>query len=90
MEYQTGVAIIGVMCVVVLIIGILKKRAELLLNFLVRMVLGLVCAYFFNNFLELQGIPVKVGINPLSALTFGTLGSGGFGLLYGISFYHFL
>lgn len=90
MEEKYGIYIIIGMCLLILLIGLMKKKAELVLNFFVRMVIGLVCVYFFNNFLELQGIPVRAGINPVNALVLGTLGTGGLALLYGISFYCYL
>lgn len=71
-------------CVLVLMIAMLKRRAQLLLNFLVRMVLGAVCITFMNELFASQGITLAVGINPLSLLTSGTLGFGGVALLYGI------
>lgn len=90
MEQKYGIVIIFGMCLLILVIGLIKKKAELLLNFMVRMVIGLVCVYFLNNFLELQGIPVRAGINPINALVLGTLGGGGFALLYGIALFQYL
>lgn len=90
MEQKYGVIIILSMCVLILLIGMMKKKAELILNFFVRMVIGLVCVYFLNDFLQANGIPVTVGINPLCAVTLGSLGIGGFALLYGIALCQFL
>ena len=90
MEQKYGAVIILSMCVVVLLIGMMKKKAERILNFFVRMVVGLVCVYFLNSFLQANGVAVAVGINPLSAITLGSLGTGGFALLYGIAFCQFL
>ena len=42
-------------CGLVLMIGVLKSRAEFVLNFLVRMILGAICIVFLNNFFETQG-----------------------------------
>ncbi|MEG1803073.1 MAG: pro-sigmaK processing inhibitor BofA family protein [Lachnospiraceae bacterium] len=74
-------------CVLVLVIGVLKQRAEFLLNFGVRGIVGLIAVYFLNHFLENQRILIAVGINPITALTIGTLGIGGVALLYGIMAY---
>lgn len=74
------------MCVVVLLIGMMKKKAEMILNFFVRMVVGLVCVYFLNSFLQANGVAVAVGINPLSAITLGSLGTGGFACFMGSRF----
>lgn len=68
----------------VLLITLLKRRAQILLGFLVRMVLGTTCIAFLNDMLAAQGIALCVGINPISLLTTGTLGFSGVALLYGI------
>lgn len=74
----------------VLMIALLKRRARLLLNFMVRMVLGTLCIVFVNDLLAAQGIALAVGINPVSLLTSGTLGFGGVALMYGIVACQFL
>ena len=84
MDMKTGVLCIVSICIVVLAIGILKKRARFLLNFVARAILGAVAIYYINIFFAGRGMDVFVGINPLSIITVGTLGTGGLGLLYGI------
>ena len=74
----------------VLSILLLKSRARLLLNFVVRMALGSFCIVFVNRPLEAQGIALAVGINPVSLLTSGTLGFSGIALMYGIVACQFL
>lgn len=71
-------------CALVLLIILLKRRAQIVLGFLVRMVLGMICIAFTNDLLAAQGIALSVGMNPISLLTTGTLGFGGVALLYGI------
>ena len=44
-------------------------------------VIGIIYA---NDFFTSQGIAISVGLNPVSLLTIGILGIGGFALLYGI------
>ena len=68
-----AMAVAGI-CILVLLIGILKQKSEFILNFLVRMSVGLICVYFVNTFLATRGIGVAVGVNLLSALTLGSLG----------------
>lgn len=68
----------------VLLIAAVKRKSQVLLNFLVRTVLGAICVIFTNDYLAAQGIALAVGLNPVSLLTLGTLGVGGFALLYGI------
>ena len=68
----------------------MKNRAELLLNFLLRAVFGMIAIYLVNSFLQGRGLEGSVGINPLSFLTSGILGFPGVALLYGINFYFIL
>ncbi len=77
-------------CALVLLIGLLKRKAAIVLNFLVRTVVGCAAITIFNGFLQKQGIPVAAGVNALNLLTVGSLGTGGFALIYGILFYHLL
>lgn len=90
MDKQYGIyAVVGI-CILVLGIGVLRRKAELLLNFLVRTVIGVLSIYCINEMLLQVGIMTSVGINPISVLTVGGLGAGGVGLLYGIVFYKML
>ena len=82
--------VVGGACGVVLLIAVLKQRAQILLNFLVRLVLGVICIFFVNDFLAGQGINLAVGLNPISLLTSGILGFSGVALLYAISACKFL
>ena len=61
-----------------------EKGTEIIVNFIVRAVLGAAVIFFVNQFLESQKIPVAVGLNPLTLLTGGILGIPGVALLYGI------
>lgn len=88
MEY--GIIAIIVICALVLLIGALKQKSKIVFQFLTRAVVGLVCIYFCNEFLKMQEISVSVGLNPISFFTVGSLGIGGFILLYGIMFYQIL
>ncbi len=90
MDEKTVFFIMTGICALVLIIGMLKRRAAILLNILVRTIVGCVAIIFLNDFLQKQGIPVSAGLNPLNLLTIGSLGTGGFALIYGILFYSLL
>lgn len=90
MDRETGMLVMVGICALVLGIGFLRRKAEILLNFLVRSMLGAMGIYAMNMILTELGIPGAVGLNPLSILTVGSLGTGGFGLLYGILFYNML
>ena len=61
---EIGILVIAGVCTLVLVIGILKKRAQILLNFAVRAAVCLILSYFLDTFLASRGIPVSVGLNP--------------------------
>ena len=65
----------------------MKTFSNLFVNFLVRMVIGLSLIFFVNQFLETKNIEESVGINPVTAITAGSLGVPGVCMLYGIVFY---
>lgn len=64
-----------------------QKRSNFVINCLIRMLAGLVLIFVINEFLVSREIPVRVGINPVTMATTGTLGVPGVALLYGIAFY---
>ena len=80
MSKETGIMVIIGICLLVLFIGILKQRADLVLNFAVRMAAGAVAIVFCNQLLSKNGIDITVGL----------LGAGGFTLLYGIMAYRLM
>lgn len=90
MDLKTGALALGGICVLALMIGTLRRRAEIILNFCVRAILGIVAIYTVNIVLNGLGIEKTVGLNPISVLTVGSLGTGGFALLYGILIYNML
>lgn len=90
MDRAVWFAVIAGSCALVLGIALLKRRSQLVLNFLVRVALGAVGIIFTNDFLVQQGIAIAVGLNPVSLLTVGILGFGGFALLYAIVASNFL
>lgn len=64
-----------------------EQRTHLVVNFIVRAILGMGIIYFVNEFLAYRDITVAVGMNGVSFLTSGVLGLPGVALLYGILFY---
>ena len=82
-QIQGEWAIIGVLGVVLFII-VIGKKMQVLLNFMIRVVLGVIGIIYVNDFFASQEIAISVGLNPVSLLTVGILGIGGFALLYGI------
>ena len=86
MSKETGIMVIIGICLLVLFIGILKQRADLVLNFVVRMAAGAVAIVFCNQLLSKNGIDIMVGLNPWSLTTVGLLGAGGYdGFQYGVA-----
>ena len=59
-----------------------EKGIEIIINFIVRAVLGAAVIFFVNQFLDSQKIPIAVGLNPFTVLTGGILGLPGVALLY--------
>lgn len=90
MSKETGIAVIVGICLLVLLIGIIKQKAEHVVNFVVRMAVGAAAIVFCNQLLSKNGIDVMVGLNPWSLTTVGLLGAGGFTLLYGIMAYRLM
>lgn len=90
MEQTAAFGLIAGTLILVLLIGALKRRAQLVLWFFVRMVLGNISILYVNEILAAQGIPLAVGVNYISLLTSGVLGFSGVALLYGILAIQFL
>ena len=90
MERSEAVASIIFLCFLVLLIGAFGRKAEWIINFVFRAILGTIGIYFMNNFLIARDISVSVGINPMTVLTSGILGFPGLVVLYGINFFKVL
>ena len=87
MDTMTGMLLIVAACVAVLFISIMRRKAAFLLHFLVRVIVGAFAIMATNSALASVGVSVFVGLNLWSLLTVGTLGIGGFGMLYVILLY---
>lgn len=61
-----------------------EKGIEMIVNFIVRLILGTAVIFFVNQFLDSRNISIAVGMNPVTFLTSGILGLPGVALLYGI------
>jgi inhibitor of the pro-sigma K processing machinery len=90
MEKGMGILMIAGACLAVLFMVVVKRKAELFLNFCLRAVTGGIAIYGINLLLEKWEIPCSVGLNLISLLTSGTLGFSGVTLLYAVSAFHFL
>ena len=84
MDQKMGMVVLAIICGIILLVLLLRKRAQIILNFLVRTVLGAIMILLVNDILQKQGFDIYVGLNPVTLLTSGTLGFPGVALLYGI------
>ena len=84
MDNTIGIVMIGAACLLVLLVAAMRSRTQILLNFILRAVLGLLIIYFVDSFLDGRGIPVHVGLGAVSLVMSGLLGAPGVLLLYGI------
>lgn len=63
---------------------------DLILNFLLRIVMGVIALYTCNSLLSGFGVEIYLGINLLNLLTIGILGISGFGLVFSIGLFSLL
>lgn len=67
--------------------AILFKKAEYVINFVLRLFMGVAGIYFINTVLGMQSMESGVGINGLTCLISAALGLPGVLMTYGLSFY---
>ena len=53
-----GMAVLAVICGIILLVLLLRKRAQIILNFLVRTVLGAILILLVNDILQKQGFDI--------------------------------
>ena len=75
-------------CVVFIIVCIIRKRPDIIINFGLRACLGTAGIYLLDLLLSSRGYSINVGINAVSFAANGLLGLPGFLLLYGLAFYY--
>lgn len=76
--------------VLLLILSFFVRKAEWLINFVLRSIMGTIAIYFINMGITFLGFTTVVGINAASVLTTGILGIPGIVMLYGLSIYRML
>ena len=76
--------------VLLLILSFFARKAEWLINFVLRSIMGTIAIYFINIGVTFLGFTTVVGINAVSILTTGILGIPGIVMLYGLSIYEIL
>lgn len=87
--YSSVLLVVGVL-ILVLVIGTLRSRAEWIINFALRGVVGMMMVYFANYFFSQQIPGIGIGYNLITFLTSGILGFPGIVMLFGINFYMIL
>lgn len=65
----------------------MEKKSGIIINFLVRAVVGVTLIFFINEYLMTKGIDANVGINLINFTVSGVFGVPGVALLYGIGLY---
>lgn len=83
-------AIIIVACLVFIGACIIRKRSDLVMDFLLRACVGTAGIYLLDFVLTISGYQITVGVNAFTVLSNGLLGLPGFILLYGLAFYYSL
>lgn len=78
--------IIMLICIVLIIIGYIFNKPEVIIKLIVRCALGIIAIYFTNEFLGIKDINTGVGINLFTGTTVGLLGAPGYALLYALAF----
>lgn len=63
------------------------KKSGIIINFLVRALVGVTLIFFANEYLMSKGIDAHVGINLINFTVSGIFGVPGVVLLYGIGLY---
>lgn len=86
-----GIVIASVIVIsLVLLFVAIRKKSSLLINFVLRGIMGTISIYLVNEVMIWQGINCNIGINPVTVLTSAGLGFPGVLLLYGIKLYSIL
>lgn len=73
---------IGIVTCFVVLIVVLKSRANMVFRFVVQAVIGAVLIYGMNQFFLSQNLISIIALNPLTVLTCGFLGIPGVLLLF--------
>lgn len=82
--------VIIVLCIAFIAICIVKRRPDLIVNVMLRAILGTAGIYLLDMIFKSRGYGIIVGVNVVTILTNGLLGLPGFILLYGLAFYYSL
>lgn len=84
-QLENGLVIIA-MLFIVIFIGAVRRKTEWIINFVLRIVMGIIVIYTGNLVFGYYGVDISVAINPISILVSGFLGIPGIAVLYGINY----
>lgn len=90
MNTYSGIFWIVGALIVVLMMGAFRNHVEIIVNFVLRGVLGMMIIYFCNYFLSERIPGIEMGYNLFTFCTTGLLGIPGVLMLYGINIYMIL
>ena len=82
--------IIIIISVVLFIISLIKKKFDLIVNFGLRVLVGLLTIYILNTLLAGFHVGLAVGMNIFTTFITGILGLPGVIMLYGLAFYFYI
>lgn len=85
-----NIVLIGIIvgCIIFIGVCIIRKRPDLLVNFILRATVGTASICLLDMILRMKGYDIYVGVNGVSFVTNGLLGIPGFLLLYGLAIYY--
>jgi inhibitor of the pro-sigma K processing machinery len=85
-----NIIFIGIIIACIVFIGVclLRRRPDLIVDFVLRACIGTAGIYLLNLVLKSKGYSMNVGVNGITILANGLLGLPGFLLLYGLSIYY--
>ena len=90
MNHNLGMIAIVIICVALVLLAAITRKAECLLNLVMRSILGTLAIYFINGGLSVLGYSLGIGLNAITVLTSAILGIPGLLALYGIGIYQML
>lgn len=77
-----------IICIIFIVVCLVKKRPDLLVDFALRACIGTAGIYLMDLIFKSKGYDINVGVNGVTVLANGLLGLPGFIMLYGLAFYY--
>lgn len=77
-----------IVCVVFIVVCVMRKRPDIIMDFIFRGFVGITAVYLLEMVLSVWNHQLDVGINGVTFVINGFLGLPGFLLLYGLAYYY--